>query len=411
MAKLPKKVLVGAVPTYTSATTRYFIKHTGAAKKRGTIYLRLTVNGQRAPDRTTGISIAAADWNAKDQHITRNDRESQLLNNKLHKIRTMVQEGQDQLERKGEPITGRNILNLVFDRQTASNTLFDVYEMFIAETKATKIRSANTYQGYEKYYRNVSTYFTLQGYTRPLLDDITKDLFQRLLVWLNDRYVQDYTIKNAQFLKSLFHYAHANGIIQNNPLTTIRLEKSGNYDTTHLTQEQVQQLADYDFSTLNLPLDSIRVLDEERDVFVFTCFCGLHHGDYSSGDYTVELMNGRQWLTGHRKKSKAGRKDKKYEMPLHELALAVIAKYGNVKELPKRNNAKRNLVLKQIAAYVGLNVHLTTKIARKTLADYCLNDLKMRNETLAKVLGHSSTNYIKHYAEISNEAIDREMRF
>jgi site-specific recombinase XerD len=410
MAKLPKKALVGAVSTYTSATTRFFIKPTGSAKKRGTIYLRLTVNGQRAPDRSTGISIAAADWNSKEQHVSNNDPESQSKNARLQKIRTMIYEAESHLERKNEPITGRKLVDSLFGKKAVSS-LYDVYSLFIAESKATKIRSPNTYQGYEKYYRNVSTYFTLQGYTRPLLDDVTKDLFQRLLVWLNDRYVQDYTIKNAQFLKSLFHYAHANGIIPNNPLTTIRLEKSGNYDTTHLTQEQVQQLAAFDFSTLNLPLDSIRVLDEERDVFVFCCYTGLHHADYSKGAYSVSEENGRTWISGHRIKSQGGRKDKPYSMPLHPLAIAILKKYGSVKNLPKRNNAKRNVLLKQIAAYACLNVHLTTKIARKTLAHYCLNVLGMRAETSAAVLGHSSTKTLKHYATISNESIDREMRF
>jgi len=410
MTKLPKKALIGAVSTYTSATTRFFIKHTGAAKKKGTIYLRLTVDGQRAPDRSTGISIAAADWNSKEQHVSNNDPESQSKNARLQKIRTMIYEAQSHLERKNEPITGRKLVDSLFEKKAVSS-LYDVYSLFIAESKATKIRSPNTYQGYEKYYRNVSTYFTLQGYTRPLLDDITKDLFQGLLVWLNERYVQDYTIKNAQFLKSLFHYAHANGLIPNNPLTTIRLEKSGNYDTTHLTQAEVKRISAYDFSTLNLPLDSIRVLDEERDVFVFTCYCGLHHADYSSGAYSVELINGRQWLTGHRVKSKAGRKDKPYSMPLHPLALSIINKYGTVQNLPKRSNQKRNVIIKQIAAYVGLNVHLTTKIARKTLASYCKNDLGMRDETLAAILGHSSTKFVKYYAVINNDSIDREMRF
>ena len=98
-------------------------------------------------------------------------------------------------------------------------------------------------------------------------------------------------------------------------------------------------------------------------------------------------------------------------MPLHPVALEIINRYGGVENLPTRNNTKRNLLLKTIAAHVGIEINLCTKIARKTFANYCLNNLSMRLETLAELLGHTSLDYVKHYAKITNVSIDKEMIF
>ena len=168
---------------------------------------------------------------------------------------------------------------------------------------------------------------------------------------------------------------------------------------------------DFDFSTLQIPDITKKCLSEERDMFVWACYTGQHHGDYIQKSYEIFEYNGKMWLSGFRLKSEGGRKNKPYYMPLHPIALQILERYGSIEKLPVRNNSKRNVNLKVIAAYIGINQNLTTKVARKTLANYCLNDLSMRAETVAAVLGHSSTKHLKHYAKISNESICREMTF
>nr|WP_229253739.1 site-specific integrase [Dyadobacter sp. NIV53] len=232
-----------------------------------------------------------------------------------------------------------------------------------------------------------------------------------LLNYFKRKYAQDYAVKIVQFFRSIYTYAVSKGMVEKNPLTSIRLEKLGEYDTTHLTQDEVKRISNFNFYKLNLPAESLKVLDEERDALIFTCYTGLHHSDYKNGAFELIEYNGRTWISGYRVKSKGGRRDKPYSIPLHPLALAIVDKYGGIDKLPKRNNSKRNQILKNIAAYTNIKVNLTTKIARKTLADYCLNTLQMRQEVLASILGHVSTKFIKHYAKISNSSIDEAMQF
>lgn len=407
MAKLPKKQTISAA-TYDSVAVLFVLK---GREDNGKLYARITVNGERGPERSTGIKVSKGRWNSKTQQLATTDRESQQINVQLSKLKTMIYEARSDMERKGETITSRKLVEQVFDHQAIRYTLQNVYSLYTTESKTLKNLSHATYQTYDRYVRNTGKYFASIGRKEPLLDEITKDHFLAFINWLTDQYERDYAVKIAQFARSLFNYAESNGMIEHNPLTSIRLEKSNEYDTTHLTQEEVRKLAAFDFTKIKRPLDSIRVLEEERDAFVFCCFSGLHHTDYCKGAYTLEKILGRTWLSGYRVKSKGERKDKPYSMPLHPLALAIIEKYGGVAKLPKRNNAKRNRVLKEIAALVGLDLNLTTMIGRKTLADYCLNVEGMREEIVAAILGHSSTKFLKHYTKITNMSIDREMTF
>jgi len=183
-------------------------------------------------------------------------------------------------------------------------------------------------------------------------------------------------------------------------------------DTTHLELDDVKKLFEYDFSQLKIfPEKTLKVLEEERDAIVFCCFTGMHHIDYVSKRYEIFAHNGRWWLRGFRVKSAEGVLDKLYELPLHPIAQAIINKYRGIENLPIRDNSDRNKRLKLIASIVGIQINLTTKVARKTMAHYCLNILRMRQETVAAVLGLKSTKYLKHYARITSESIDAEMHF
>jgi site-specific recombinase XerD len=376
-----------------------------------TLYVRVTIDGHRAPERSTNMKVARDEWEPKEQKITVKSLQSQLLNTRLTAIRTSFDDAYLELQRKGETITARKLIRMVFEPKAARPTIQSVYDQYVEEKRITSGISVQTYYNYSKYFNIISEYFENSRQKNALLEDITEKTLLSMFQWLKDRYAQDYAVKNAQFFRTLYTFAFSKGLVDHNPLHLVRLEKTGHYDTTHLTQDQVKQLAGFDFVEVPLPVDSIRVLAEERDAFVFCCFTGLHHADYHRAQFEVVNYNGRTWLKGYRVKSQGGRKDKPYSMPLHPLALAVIEKYGDIKSLPKRNNAKRNVLIKMIAAYVGLDVHLSTKIARKTFAHYCLNVLRMRLETVAAMLGHKSTHFVKHYTEIDNLSIDSEMQF
>lgn len=392
-------------------SVRFLLRYSAPSVKHSTLYVRTTVNGVRAPEKSLNIKILKSDWDSSKQIITAHTPDAQIYNARINQIKSRFDQAFYSLLQSKETITARKLQNKAFGEKTGFRTFQEAYDRFIAEKKVTTSISPNTVRAYNNYNRNISDFFNHLGNKNVLLHDVTEKVFLSMITWFKAKYSNDFTVKITQFFRSVFTYAVSKGMADKNPLTNIRLEKSGEYDTTHLSQNQVKKIAGFDFNALPLPNEFISLLDQERDAFIFTCYTGQHHSDYKTGNFRIEEYNGRTWLYGYRVKSKGGKKDKPYSIPLHPFALAVIAKYGGIDNLPRRHNAKRNLVLKNIAAYVGIEVNLTTKIARKTLADYCLNTLKMRQEVVASILGHSSTKFIRHYAAINNHSIDDEMKF
>jgi len=390
---------------------RFFMRHTHADVASSILYVRTTINGKRAPEKSLNIKLLKSDWDHTTQTVKSTGVESQKYNTRLNQVKAKLYEAFLILQQTDSQITARKVQDKGFGQKATYNTFKDAFDRFIIEKEITSTLHPRTVQAYKKYHRNISTFLVKNGSKNIVLQDISEKTMLDMLSWFKKAYSHDYAIKNVQFFRSIFTYAFSKGMVDRNPLTSIRLEKAGNYDTTHLSQVQVKKIAEFNFNKLDLPEETIKVLSEERDALIFTCYTGLHHSDYRSALFELKQYNGRTWLTGFRIKSKGGKKDKPYSIPLHPLALAVIDKYGSLDRLPKRSNVKRNVILKKIATHTEVKVHLTTKIARKTLADYCLNTLKMRQEVVASVLGHTSTKFIKHYAAISNLSIDEEMQF
>ncbi|WP_345033022.1 site-specific integrase [Ravibacter arvi] len=394
------------------ANVRFILHQPGVRSTHGVLYVRVTVDGLRAPERSTGIRVLPGEWDSKKQAVKGKSTEAGLINSRIAQLRTRFLEAQDHLTLSRETITSRKLAALAMGEGAADKYTFqEIYERFVREKELTSDNSKRTFQVYAKYFTNISRYLEESGQKGLLITDIDDRVFLGLIEYMKARFKEDYAAKISGFFRSVYTYAFNKGLVSKNPLASIRLGKSGLYDLTHLSQDEVKQLAAYDFSTLPLPDDTIRVLDEERDALVFSCFTGLHHSDYVEKRYRITEYNGSKWIEGHRVKSKGGRQDKPYQMKLHPLALAIIDKYQGIDKLPKRNNYKRNLILKQIAAYVGINKHLTTKIGRKTLTNYCINVLGISHEATAEILGHRSTNFIKHYGKLDKSRLDKDIQF
>ncbi|GAB4047123.1 hypothetical protein GCM10028810_28840 [Spirosoma litoris] len=208
-------------------------------------------------------------------------------------------------------------------------------------------------------------------------------------------------IENHQkYIKQVLKLATERGLILKNPLASYRIEGCDEEpDTTHLTIEQLERLIKFDFFVMSrageLHPAAAESLDKERDAFVFNCFTGMHHCDYTSKQFRIDKdQKADYWLIGKRQKTK-----KEFFLKILEPGVAVLKKYGeSLEALPVKSNQKRNDSLKLIAAYVGLPVRLSTKIARKTFADLALNEMLIPSDDVATMLGLTSTERLKHYA-------------
>ncbi|GAB4047836.1 hypothetical protein GCM10028810_32330 [Spirosoma litoris] len=57
----------------------------------------------------------------------------------------------------------------------------------------------------------------------------------------------------------------------------------------------------------------------------------------------------------------------------------------------------------------GIRLNLTVKITRKTFTNVMLNELGVSEESVAAMLGHSTTKHVKYYGKANEERVAREV--
>ena len=140
-------------------------------------------------------------------------------------------------------------------------------------------------------------------------------------------------------------------------------------------------------------------LDKVRDLFLFQCFTGLAYADMAK--LTKEDFLGNSLGQTYIKKERCKTRVTFIAVLLPE-ALEVAKKYDY--ELPVLSNQKYNAYLKEIKDICGISKPLHTHIGRHTAATYLLNK-GLSLETVAKILGHSSTSITKHYAKLLDNSV------
>ena len=75
---------------------------------------------------------------------------------------------------------------------------------------------------------------------------------------------------------------------------------------------------------------------------------------------------------------------------------------------PLKSSTKTNEYLKEIAGVCGINKNLTFRVAHYTFATLALMN-GVPEETIAVMLGHSSTRYTQIYAQMTNKKVLDDM--
>lgn len=200
-----------------------------------------------------------------------------------------------------------------------------------------------------------------------------------------------------RFLNSFILDAISEGYLRRNPYKWVHIVKDKVSHGLHkyLTKDELHAI-----ETARMGTES---LDRVRDLFVFQACTCLSYKDLASFDVRkVREENGRMMYTGKR-----GKTGVEFTFMLLRPALAVLKKYGG--KLPLLSNVKYNQYLKVVAQTAGVDKPITTHWARHTGATMLLN-AGVDMETVAKILGHSSTRITRStYAKLLDDTVGREM--
>ena len=187
------------------------------------------------------------------------------------------------------------------------------------------------------------------------------------------------------------------GNLTNNIALVVKPKRGKKQEIVYLTITEVEKLAKEFFVS--------DAESRERDRFIVQCCTGVAHVDVPKICLANVQTNskGQEFIRVPRQKT-----GEFCMIPFNPLLRVILEKYpdGCLEQI---SNQKRNVNLAQICNRVGITKKVTTHIGRHTFCVYALNVLKLKLTTVAKIMGHSSTETTqRYYMEIFDETITDE---
>ncbi len=368
----------------------------------GTIYLRITYNGERS-ELSTFLKVSLEKWNAKANKLMGSSPTTKEVNRNLDMIKKNVYRAYQDMMDKQQDITALKLRNRYLGKDDSRKHILEVFDEHNAkmEKLVGKDYTMRTLQRYKTTKRHVSD-FNLATYSGKdyLVKDIDVKYINSFIYYLKTtaNVSHNSAMKYLSYFKKVIRICYANGWIEKDPFYNFKL-RTQEIEKEFLTKEELNTLIEKELSNERL--------EQVLDAFIFSCFTGLAYIDVTklTHDDIILGIDGEQWIKV--KRTKTGTVS---NIPLLPAAKHIIAKYYDEEQkglplLPMSSNQKTNSYLKEIADICKINKNLTFHVARHTFATTVTLSNGVPIESVSKMLGHKSLKTTQHYAKI----VDRKL--
>ena len=358
----------------------------GSEKRNGEVAImaRITVDGKICQF-STKQNILPENWNVKAGKAT--GKAAGQINKMLDDVKASLNHIYHEQQRRDNYVTAEKVKNEFLGHSENHATLLDLFVKHNNDVKQLIgiSKSASTYQKYEVTRKHLEK-FLMYKYK---LSDIALQEINLMFITDFEVYLKtigkcnsNTTAKFMQFFKRIILIARNNGIITGDPFANykIRIQK---VDIGYLTEEEIEKI-------LKLNLVSER-LEHVRDLFIFSCFCGLAYIDVAGlrKEHIRKSFDGNLWIMTKRVKTGTN-----VNVPLLDIPKMILNKYKNKlpngKILPIISNQKLNSYLKEIADLSGIRKNLTFHTLRHTFATTTTLSKGVPIGTVSKMLGHTN---------------------
>ena len=259
-------------------------------------------------------------------------------------------------------------------------------------------RAKDSKERYDRFMRFFKKWGKIK-YFRDITDKNVLEMDQ-YVAHMNGKTMKNYSKwqNYHRFLNSFILDAIAAGLVKRNPYKWINIEKDKDPGSLHkfLTLEEFHKL-----QSAKMPTEC---LEQVRDLFVFQTYTCMAYKDLANFDLSrgTRRPDGRIIYT-----SKRGKTGEEFTFLVLKPAMSILNKYNG--KLPMLSNVNYNKYLKVVAQAAGIDKQLTTHWARHTGATILLNE-GIDMETVAKILGHSSTRITRStYAKLLDSTVADKM--
>jgi site-specific recombinase XerD len=368
------------------------------------VIARITIDG-KIVQFSTKLEINPEYWNTRLGKANGRSVEVQKINSLLDEIKASVHRIYHEQQRRDSFVTAEKVKNEFLGLSESNKTLLEIFTRHNEDiNKLVGVSKAKaTHQKYEVTRKHLTNFIK----KRYNLSDIS-------LKEINYSFITDFeiylmvtigcnsntTAKFMQFFKRIIIIARNNGWIHSDPFSNYKIRLS-KVDRGYLTQYEIEQIIDKKFPC--------KRLEQVKDIFVFSCFCGLAYIDVKNlRESNIRTsFDGSLWIMGKREKTGIN-----FNIPLLDIPKIIIDKYKgtlpNGYVLPVISNQKMNAYLKEIGDVCGIDKNLTFHLARHTFATLTLSK-GVSIESVSKMLGHTNIQTTQIYARITDSKISDDM--
>lgn len=376
----------------------YYVRSNYENKQgKSPLMIRIFLNGEMLNVGSSGIYIDKKLWNNSTNRVKGRGSESLNLNAQLDNISNSLQ----MIFKKhefDEDLTLDKIKSIFLGKNKVKTTFVEFYDKYLEDIKA-QVGAGKSIALYHKYSAARSHFvnFLHAKYGRKDLmpGELTHLIIHDFEIYLKTvvSLKSNSATKTLKFFKTVVIFAQKCGVMTHDPFLNHHFHLEP-VDRGFLTDEEIQRIMHKDFE--------IPRLEMVRDVFIFSCFCGLAYIDVAHlTQENIITLDNRPWIIINRQKTNV-----QSNIPLLEIPQMILDKYkGKTKDnrlLPVLSNQKINAYLKEIADLCGIKKRLSYHCFRHTYATLQIaagTDIY----TVSKLLTHSSVSTTQVYAEVVNE--------
>jgi site-specific recombinase XerD len=348
------------------------------------VEMTIVINGAR-----TYLSLPRKEQPSTFKKLTESKKPNELKEY-LQGVYNKVSQRQTEMMLKGVPLTAQALKDFIQFGCSDSYTVGQLFDDYLAILKK-RVGNDLSQSVYRKYEVARDIFYKYSSVDK---NKQVAEINNAVIIDFRAALSKDYQSTSAAGIltkiKTICKFAYENDRLRQDPFCGIKISKKAK-DVEFLTEDEVKKIKDK-----QLYCDR---LDKVRDLFLFQCFTGLAYADMAK--LTKEDFLGNSLGQTYIKKERCKTRVTFIAVLLPE-ALEVAKKYDY--ELPVLSNQKYNAYLKEIKDICGISKPLHTHIGRHTAATYLLNK-GLSLETVAKILGHSSTSITKHYAKLLDNSV------
>lgn len=351
------------------------------------IYLRFRINGELRYI-ATGHYIRDGFWDKVNQAVKDNHLRAGIINPEIHDLKTKVQNLVLTYKIQGEHITADQVKKQ-FSKGYDLHNIFDFIEVF--KTQMQHKRAPGTLNNYEKYSRKLELY---QKSKNLFFEDITPEFLQAYETALrNEGLDGNYIFANFKMLKTFFNAARKKKIINFYPFDQYENPEYIDKDKDYLTLKELDK-----WEELTDKLTD-RVDKQAAVYFLHGCYCGLRVSDWYQFDYSKHV--GSKHI-----RIRATKNGEPVSMPITSRLKRNLLR---IKELPLNiEEHSINRSIKELAAKLKINKHLTSHCARKTFAVTMCADQGIGVEVCATLMGITIETCVRNYYRVTGSKINNE---